>query len=184
MIHISLKLARICQLKAELEKADLGYSWCLEKIETQRESNVDAKVLYGIINDWYAQYLLDVGKITKATVHLTEAYNVCQEVKGKNDEKSFLLLNDLGISSFRAGDLDQAEKYLTEAGHMGRYLEDKTYLGVVLANLGLIQLEKKMFAEAERSCQLALKMGKKYDNEESREQAKYCFDQIKLNLGK
>lgn len=93
-------------------------------------------------------------------------------------------MNDLGISSFRAGDLDQAQHYLTEAVQVGKNIEDKSYLGVVNANLGLILLEKKLFNEAEKYCTLALRLGKKYDNEESRQQANYCFDQIKLNLGK
>ncbi|KAL1494281.1 hypothetical protein ABEB36_009904 [Hypothenemus hampei] len=158
VIHISLKLARICQLKANIERADLGYRWCLEKIEHQRKVNEDSEILYGVINDWYAQYLLDVGDLPKALVHLNEAYKVCTETQGLKNEKSMLLLNDLGITSFRAEDYEAAEKYLREALALGNQLEDKTHLGVIHANLGLILLQKGVINEAEKLCNTGRKL--------------------------
>ncbi|XP_050307437.1 tetratricopeptide repeat protein 19 homolog, mitochondrial [Anthonomus grandis grandis] len=181
VIHISLKLARICQLKSNSERADIGYRWCLEQIESHKKHNQDAKVLYGVINDWYAQYLLDTGDMTKALVHLTEAYNVCTEIMGEQSEKVMLLLNDLGITSFRAEDYDTAEKFLKEAITLGRKLDDKSHLGVIHANLGLILLQKGVFREAEKFCVQGRKLGRKYDNPESIEQSNYCLDQLKLN---
>ncbi|KAJ8969868.1 hypothetical protein NQ314_001552 [Rhamnusium bicolor] len=184
VIHISLKLARICQLQANLERAEIGYKWCLEQIEKQKNENIDAQILYGVINDWYAQFLLDKGDINNSMVHLQEAYKVCNETKGKDNEKSVLLLNDLGITSFRADDVDGAEKYLKEAINVGNDLEDKANLGVIHANLGLILLHKGILTEAERCCREAWYLGKKHENTEAVDQANYCFDQIKLNLGK
>ncbi|XP_030746665.1 tetratricopeptide repeat protein 19 homolog, mitochondrial [Sitophilus oryzae] len=184
VIHISLKLARICQLKADTEKADIGYRWCLEQIDKHKDANENAKVLYGVINDWYAQYLLDIGDTKKALNHLNEAHKVCQEFHGENSEKSMLLLNDLGITSFRAEDYDKAETYLQEAVTMGNKLEDKTHLGVVHANLGLILLQKGILKEAEKCCRLGWKLGKKYENTESVEQSNYCLEQIKLHAEK
>ncbi|XP_008193607.2 tetratricopeptide repeat protein 19 homolog, mitochondrial [Tribolium castaneum] len=184
VIHISLKLARISQLKAEIEKADLGYKWCLEQIETQKNDSVDAQMLYGVIQDWYSQFLLDVGDVKQALIHLREAYNACKRTKGRNSEQSMLLLNDLGTTSFRAGDIDNAQGYLKEAITVGREVEDKSHLGVIHANLGLILLEKGVAKEAEKYCKEAWKLGKKFENNESVEQANYCFDQIKLVLGK
>ncbi|CAH0557843.1 unnamed protein product [Brassicogethes aeneus] len=184
VIHVSLKLARICQLKAEIEKADIGYKWCLDKIEKQKNRNRDAQILYGVINDWYAQFLLDKGDIQKSFLHLNEAYDVCSRSNGKYNETSMLLLNDLGITSFRAGDIDTAQKYLNEGISIGRNIEDKSHLGVLHANLGLILIEKGVLKEAERYCNEAMHLGKKHDNNESMEQANYCFDQIKQNLGK
>lgn len=159
MIHISLKLARIKQLLAQIEKAQLGYDWCFQKIEKQKNNSDDAKMLYGIINDWYAQFLLDIGEVNKSLGHLKEAYKICQETKGKNCIETVLLLNDLGITSFRAEDLDAAEKYLQEAVKLGQSLEDKSSLGVVHANLGLILLEKGILAGAEKACEEALSLG-------------------------
>lgn len=179
-----MKLARICQLKAEIEKADIGYKWCLEKIEKQKNDNVDAQILYGVINDWYAQFLLDKGDIQRSFLHLNEAYNTCSKTQGKNNETSMLLLNDLGITSFRAGDVDAAQKFLIEGISIGKRLEDQSHLGVLHANLGLIMIEKGVLKEAERYCKEAWNLGKKHENGESVEQANYCFDQIKLNLGK
>lgn len=181
VIHISLKLARICQLQANIERADLGYNWCLEQIGHHSKDSEEARLLYGVINDWYSQYLLDVNNLPKALIHLNEAYKVCTEIEG-NNEKSMLLLNDLGITSFRAEDYDNAEKFLKEAITIGESLEDKSHLGVVHANLGLILLQKGVIKEAERFCTEGRKLGKTYENTESVEQSNYCLDQIKLNL--
>ncbi|XP_066253690.1 tetratricopeptide repeat protein 19 homolog, mitochondrial isoform X2 [Euwallacea similis] len=183
VIHISLKLARICQLKANIERADIGYKWCLEQIEHHDKDNEDAKLLYGVINDWYAQYLLDIGNSAQALMHLNEAYKVCNEIEGINSEKSMLLLNDLGITSFRAEDYNRAEKFLQEAINVGNKLEDKSHLGVIHANLGLILLQKGIYKEAEKSCNEGKKLGKLYEHTESIEQSNYCLDQLKMNMG-
>ncbi|CAH1982937.1 unnamed protein product [Acanthoscelides obtectus] len=159
VIHISLKLARICQLRAEIEKADIGYKWCLDQIEHEKYKDRDSRILYGVINDWYAQFLLDRGDTSKAMVHLKEAHKACNETQGDISEQSVLLLNDLGITSFRAEDMDGAEKYLKEALKVGNNLEDKSQLGVIHANLGLILLEKGVLKEAEKYCGEALKLG-------------------------
>lgn len=160
MVHISLKLARICQLKANLENAEIGYKWCLETIEKQKNDNEDALILYGVINDWYAQFLLDKGEVSNAFKYLQEAYKVCEKTKGQNSEKSVLLLNDLGITSFRAEDMENAEKFLKEAVRIGNNMEDKSHLGVVHANLGLILLQKGIVAEAQKFCKEAWHLGK------------------------
>ncbi|XP_066253693.1 tetratricopeptide repeat protein 19 homolog, mitochondrial isoform X4 [Euwallacea similis] len=169
VIHISLKLARICQLKANIERADIGYKWCLEQIEHHDKDNEDAKLLYGVINDWYAQYLLDIGNSAQALMHLNEAYKVCNEIEG--------------ITSFRAEDYNRAEKFLQEAINVGNKLEDKSHLGVIHANLGLILLQKGIYKEAEKSCNEGKKLGKLYEHTESIEQSNYCLDQLKMNMG-
>ncbi|KAJ8973715.1 hypothetical protein NQ317_009309, partial [Molorchus minor] len=162
VIHISLKLARISQMMADMEKAEIGYKWCLNQIKNQKNHSTDAQILYGVINDWYAQFLLDKGEIKNALFYLKEAYNVY--------------------------DLENAEKYLKEAISIGNNLEDKSHLGVVHANLGLILLQKGYFCRGgevlRSSTEFGLVYCKKYDNTESVEQANYCFDQIKLNWGK
>lgn len=177
MVHISLKLARICHLKADNEKAEIGYEWCLNQIKGKPDS--ESKLLYGVIQDWYAQFLLDRGEVSKSLKHLTEAYQVYSEVNGKNCEQSMLLLNDLAITNWRAGEIQNAENCLLEAVAIGRKLEDQTHVGVVHANLGLIYLEKGVVEEAQTNCQEAWKLGKRHENTESLMQANYCIDQIK-----
>ncbi|KAL3282057.1 hypothetical protein HHI36_005257 [Cryptolaemus montrouzieri] len=184
VIHINLKLARICQLKAEIDNAGLGYEWCLEKIENHCEDNPDSQMLYGVIQDWYAQFLLDKGDTAKALIHLKEAFKSCERTMGAHDEKSMLLLNDLGITSFRAGDMNSAQTYLTKGIDIGNHVEDQTHVGVLHANLGLVLLHQGIRKEAEKYCKEAWILGKKNENTETIEQANYCFDQIKLNLGK
>lgn len=175
VIHISLKLARISQLKADIERAQMGYDFCFEKIGKHKGSqNTDAKILEGVINDWYAQFLLDIGDVKKSLVHLNKAYDICKIVKGYNSEQCMLLLNDLGITSFRAGNLDAAQSFLQEAIAVGRNLDDQSYVGVINANLGLILLEKGGFLkEATKYCKEAWRLGKKHDNSESMQQANY-----------
>lgn len=172
VIHISLKLARICQLLAETEKANLGYTWCLEKIEKHKNDNLDAQILYGVIHDWYAQFLLDIGDVKKSLTHLKEAYKVCEETLGSNKEQSMLLLNDLAITSFRAGDLASAETYLNRGIKMSNLVEDQTNVGVLHANLGLILLHRGITEEAKKLCDEAFRLGKKNENDETIQQAK------------
>ncbi|XP_045470508.1 tetratricopeptide repeat protein 19 homolog, mitochondrial [Harmonia axyridis] len=182
VIHISLKLARIAQLKAEMEKAELGYQWCLEKIKEQKIDNLDAQVLSGVIQDWYAQFLLDKGDTEKALTFLKGAYEVCEETMGSHNEKSMLLLNDLGITSFRAGDMVNAENYLNKGIKIGHKVDDQTHVGVLHANLGLVLLHQGIIKQAEKYCVEALKLGTKNKNDETIGQANYCFEQIKLIL--
>lgn len=159
MIHISLKLARIYHLRAEEQKAETGYLWCLEQLENQKNNSVDAKTLYGVVQDWYAQFLLDRGDVQKSLMLLKGAYNVCKEVTDENSEQRMLLLNDLGITSWRAGDLDAAQQFLGEAVTMSESIDDKSHAGVVHANLGLIFLEKGITREAEKYCNQAWRLG-------------------------
>lgn len=91
--------------------------------------------------------------------HLKQAYAVCKEVTEDDSEQRMLLLNDLGITSWRAGDLDAAQKFLGEAVVTSENMEDKTHAGVVHANLGLIFLEKGIRKEAEKYCNLAWHLG-------------------------
>ncbi|KAI4464256.1 tetratricopeptide repeat protein 19 [Holotrichia oblita] len=182
VIHISLKLARICHLKAEEERAELGYKWCLEKIEKQKDVDIDSRTLYGVIQDWYAQFLLDRGDVQTSLVHLREAYNTCCDLRGKKDVQSMLLLNDLGITSWRAGDLESAVNLLKQAIDIGKTMEDQSYVGIFLANLGLIYLQKGMFDAAKKYCKDAFNLGTKFNSTESIEQANYCFEQIDLNV--
>ncbi|XP_044751508.1 tetratricopeptide repeat protein 19 homolog, mitochondrial-like [Coccinella septempunctata] len=183
VIHISLKLARIAQLRADLEKAELGYEWCLEKIKNQRNDDLDTEILSGVIQDWYAQFLLDKGDNQKALFYLKEAYRVCEKTMGANNEKSMLLLNDLGITSFRAGDIANAEIFLNEGIKIGQKVDDQTHVGVLHANLGLVLLHKGIVEKAKTLCKEAWSLGKKNMNNETMEQANYCFEQIKMNLG-
>lgn len=137
----------------------MGYKWCLEKIQQQVNDSVDAQTLYGVVQDWYAQFLLDRGDVKESLKHLQGAYEICKQVTEQNSEQSILLLNDLGITSWRAGDLEGAHRFLKEAVSMSENVEDKSHVGVVYANYGLVFLEKGMMKEAEKYCKSALSLG-------------------------
>lgn len=152
-------MARIYHLKAEEQKAETGYLWCLEQLEKQKTDDIHAKTLYGVVQDWYAQFLLDRGDAKTSLKHLREAYAVCKEVTEEGSEQRMLLLNDLGITSWRAGDLDGAQRFLDEAVVMSENMEDQTHAGVVHANLGLVYLERGIKKEAEKYCNKAWRLG-------------------------
>ncbi|GJQ86577.1 hypothetical protein Trydic_g7814 [Trypoxylus dichotomus] len=162
VIHVSLKLARICHLRAEEEKAELGYKWCLEKIQKQKNDNIDSQTLYGVINDWYAQFLLDRGDVKTSLVYLKEAYKTCCDLRGKKDSQR------------------TAEDFLKQAIEIGKTMDDQSYVGAFLANLGLLYLQKGMLDVARRYCKDAWNIGKRLNNTETIEQANYCFEQIEL----
>lgn len=147
-------------MRAEEDKAETGYKWCLQRIEKQQHDSIHARTLYGVVQDWYAQFLLDRGDVAQSLKLLKGAYDICKEVTESNSEQSMLLLNDLGITSWRAGDLDGAERFLKEALNMSEKLEDKSHVGVVQANLGLIFLERGLLKEAHKQCTEAWRIGK------------------------
>lgn len=142
-----------------MENAEIGYRWCLEQVQPKLTSDPDAKILYGVIQDWYAQYLLDKGDLKQSQKLLESAYEICTEVKGKVSEESMMLLNDLGTTSWRAGNLKEAEEYLREAVAISKELEDQTHSGTVHANMGLILLEKGMVNAATQYCNKGLALG-------------------------
>ncbi|KAB0797366.1 hypothetical protein PPYR_08360 [Photinus pyralis] len=184
VIHISLKLARICHLKAENEKADIGYNWCLEKIVEKQNGGADAQMLHGVIHDWYAQFLMDTGDMPNSIKHLKEAYRICVQETGHENEQSMLLLNDIGISNWRTDNLADAEECLSKAASIGNNLGDKSHVGVINANLGLVYLQRGLVEQAAKYCNIGLELGNRHENAESISQANYCLEQIKLNIGK
>lgn len=183
MVHVSLKVARINHLLAREDVAETGFKWCLEKITPNKNQDYDTKLLYGVVQDWYAQFLLDRGEVTASLEHLKEAYDVCCEVEGKNTEQTMLLLNDLGITSWKAGDIQKAEAFLNDALILGKKLDDQRHLGVVQSNLGLIYLQNGFVEKAHEFCKMGWKLGKHYDDNESIGQSTYCLDQIREVLG-
>lgn len=160
---------------ADEQKAETGYLWCLEQLEKQKNDNIHAKTLYGVVQDWYAQFLLDKGDVQTSLKHLRRAYDVCKEVTEEGSEQRMLLLNDLGITSWRAGDLDAAQTFLGEAVVMSEKMEDKSHAGVVHANLGLIFLEKGITKEAEKYCNLAWRLGTASVREKSKGFTRFSF---------
>ncbi|GLV38924.1 Tetratricopeptide repeat domain 19 [Carabus blaptoides fortunei] len=87
VIHISLKLARICHMKDDIEKAEIGFQWCLDSLKKNHlaSNNQDAIALYGVVQDWYAQLLLDTGKVNEALKHLKDAHRICSQQVGEQE---------------------------------------------------------------------------------------------------
>lgn len=52
-VHISLKLAHICHLKGDLDKAQIGFEWTLKNLESKKNDTVDTLTLFGLGKDWF-----------------------------------------------------------------------------------------------------------------------------------
>lgn len=172
VVHISLKLARICQMRKEYDKAEIGYRWCLETIEKQNN-----KMLKGAILDWYSNFLAVKGDYKSSLKYLEEAYNISSEINGDN-EKSVLLLNDIATMNYQLGNFEVANSRLEEALKLGKRLDNFSELGTLYANYGLIKIKLGLMSEAKYFCKEGWRLGKKNDNSDSISQANYCFEQL------
>lgn len=166
-------------MKKEYEKAELGYIWCLDKIKKYLDNNdKDAFLLNVLIKDWYSNFLSGRGDYQQCLKHLEDAYEIYTEFEGKNNQKTMLLLNDLGTTNSQLGNLDSAQKQLLEAISIGNNLHDTEYIGVLYANYGLVKMKQGLFAEAKKYCTEGWRIGTKYNNNDAVTQANYCLKQL------
>lgn len=182
VIHISLKLAKISQMKNQHEKAEIGYIWCLESIKHHSKDDNDILNLNGIILDWYAHFLAERGNYGKSLQCLEEAYQICLETEGVNSEKSVLLLNDMGTINWQSGNYEIANQYLSTALKFGQKLDNFEQLGVIYANLGLTKFKLGLMNEAKKFCAEGWRVGNKDNNADAMNQANYCFEQMGAHL--
>lgn len=166
-------------MKKDYEKAELGFVWCLETIKKHLNvDNKEALLLNALIKDWYANFLLDRGRYEDCLIHLEDAYRIFTEIEGKNNEKTMVLLNDLATANWHVGNLDNAQKQLTEALSIVNKINDVENFGFLYANLGMIKLQQGFVKEAKKYCKEAWRVGKKQNDNDTMDQAKYCFDEI------
>ncbi|XP_073824708.1 tetratricopeptide repeat domain 19 [Musca autumnalis] len=182
VIHISLKLANIAQLKGELEKSMLGFNWTMQKIEERAvvdPNDVELKELYGLAKYWFGQLLMKNNSYEAARAHLKSAYEFFIEIHGLESAESITILNDLSVACEKLERLDESKGYILTAIKLAKKAGDSQQEGILLANLGLIQLKQGLLDEAKRQCSEAWRLGKKLKDNSTIKQAEYCLDQLK-----
>lgn len=182
IIHISLKLANIYEQRGNIQKAETGYKFCLNNLQTHLDNNPDDEnvlTLLAMTSDWYGQMLFSQGKYKDAYKYFEKSYNLCIKTNGREQEQVVYLLNYLGTISCILEDYDKAIDYLTTAIEIGKVLPDMIHLGSVHVNLGDVLLKKGLYVEAKRACIEGKKIAKKRDDEESIIEAEKCLSDLK-----
>lgn len=72
----------------------------------------------------------------------------------------------------------EAKKHLRKALQYVKEIHDTTQEGILYANLGLVHLREGLLEEARKCCTHAWKTGKRQNNHNAMEQAKYCLQEI------
>ncbi|XP_044015073.1 tetratricopeptide repeat protein 19 homolog, mitochondrial isoform X2 [Aphidius gifuensis] len=181
IIHMSLKMAKLCESSGEPEKAEDGYLFCLKHIQDHAKltpDDEDILILWAMTLDWYAKMLLSQSRLSEALDYYLEAYQLCLKVNGKQHQQTVVLLNDLGTTYCLLGQHDQALDYLFEAIEIGKQIPDMQDLSSIYVNLGNVYLKKSMHNEAKQNCTKALTLSKKNNDDETKIQANYCLDEV------
>ncbi|CAK9817031.1 Tetratricopeptide repeat protein 19 homolog, mitochondrial [Anthophora plagiata] len=182
IIHISLKIADICDKKGDIEKAETGYKFCLEHLQsylTKDSENKDVLQLLGLNLEKYASMLFSQSRYTAAHKYFIQAYDICIKINGEENEQTVILLNDLGSVNYMLQNYDKAVEYLTKAAEIGKKFPDMIDLGFIHVNLGNTLIEKGLYEEAKINCSKGERLAKNENNEKSMTEAKKCLEKIR-----
>ncbi|CAH2089545.1 unnamed protein product [Euphydryas editha] len=183
VIHMSIKLARISHMKKEYTTAQLGYDWCLEKLNSAilRNPSEENKMLLAMAEDWYGRLFLDCNKYELGFNYMQSAYNRMTSFTDIDKEHLVVQLNDLGTVCDRIGKIDESIDYFTKAIDLGKQIPDMPDLGVFYVNLGRAYIKKNMFDIARKSCGHAWRLGVMMKNNNVKHEAELCIKEIKDN---
>lgn len=179
VIHLSVKLARVSHLQKDYTTAQIGFDWCLEKLEQlmQKDPSNDTKQLLAMTEDWYGRLFLDVNKCEQGLKLMKSSLERMKEVQNIEKEDIVVQLNDIGTVCDRIGQVDESISYFNEAIAMANSLNMED-LGTMYVNLGRAYLKKKLFDSARKSCGHAWKLGVMSKNHEVKQEAETCINQI------
>ncbi|XP_044743250.1 tetratricopeptide repeat protein 19 homolog, mitochondrial-like, partial [Chrysoperla carnea] len=180
VVHISLKVANVHVQMGYLEEAEIGYVWCIDKLEHKTDN--DSLLLRGISYDYYAQLLLTQNRVKKAIDCLKSAYDICVQVLGITSNQSIKLLNDLGSAYWRAGDLSNAESYFKKSLSLIQISGNESYTGVLKYNLGTLLMEKGLYKDSQQMCKEAWHFAKASNDNNLLERASDCLDNVKSKI--
>ncbi|KAL7287847.1 hypothetical protein TKK_0017916 [Trichogramma kaykai] len=181
IVHMSMKMAKILELKGDSDNAETGYQWCMKILQDYVDKgteDIEILTLWAMNLDFLAHLLLSMSRYTEAMKYMEKAYVQCVKLNGEEHEQSVVLLNDLGSISFLKGNLDDAIDYLNKAIEIGEKLPAMESLASIYVNLGNVQLKKGLLDEAKRCCAKGWRLAKKLKDQESVEEAKTCLDEV------
>lgn len=180
VVHISIKLARICHLKKDLPTAELGYTWCLEKLKnllSTEPSEITIKLL-AMAEDWYGRLIIENGNYEEGLVYMITSLNRMKEVPDIEEEHIVIQLNDIGTVYNQMGKSDDSITYFKEAIEKGRKL-DMDELGTMYVNLGRAYLKKNLVDDARKHCGYAWRLGVLKKSDIIKDEAEDCLKEIK-----
>ncbi|XP_076175242.1 tetratricopeptide repeat domain 19 [Ptiloglossa arizonensis] len=181
-IHVNLKIANIYDKLGDIEKAEIGYKFCLQKLQNRMNTeseNTNLLQLLGLNLEWYSTLLYSQSRYTDAIKYLTQAYDICVKLNGEEHEQTVVLLNDLGTINCMIEEYDQAIKYLYEAIEIGKKLPDMIDIGSIHVNLGRTFIMKGLYEEAKKSCNQGKYLAQAKNHDESITEAEECLKRIK-----
>ncbi|XP_059060929.1 tetratricopeptide repeat protein 19 homolog, mitochondrial [Achroia grisella] len=180
VVHISVKLARISHLKKDYSTAQLGYDWCIEKLDKALSINPDSDILklLSIAEDWYGRLFIECNQYEQGLKLMTSALDRMKQVPNVEQEHIVVQLNDIGTVCDSLGRTDESINYFNEAIQLGKNNEN-IELGTMYINLGRAYMKKNLLNEARKSCGFGWKLGVMSKNNEVKKEAELCISQIK-----
>lgn len=179
IVHISIKLARISHMKREYEVAQLGYDWCLKKLNEayKKEPKEETNKLLALTEDWYGRLFIDCNKNEHGLNLMVSSLNRIRPIADFEQEHIVQQINDLGTICDRLDRFDESIAYFNEAIELGKKV-DYEYLGAIYVNLGRVYIKKKLISEARKSCGYGWRLGNVAKIEEIQNEAADCIKEI------
>ncbi|XP_050352853.1 tetratricopeptide repeat protein 19 homolog, mitochondrial [Nymphalis io] len=181
VIHISIKLARISHMKKDYTTAQIGYDWCIEKLNSAVSKNPTEEniKLLAMAEDWYGRLFLECNKDELGFRYMQSAYEKIASLTDTDKEHLVVQLNDLGTVCASIGKIDESIEFFTKAIDLGKQIPDLEDLGVFYVNLGRAYLKKNMIDVARKSCGHGWKLGVLMKNNDVKHEAELCIQEIK-----
>lgn len=180
VIQISTKLARISHLKKDYTTAQLGFDWCIDKLNNimQADPSEEHLKLLALTEDWYGRLFIDCDQKENGLKLMISSLHKMQRVSDVETEHIVIQLNDIGTIFDTIGSYDESINYFKKAIELGKSI-DMNELGVMYVNLGRVYIKKKMLDDARKNCGFGWKLGAKEQNEDIKKEAELCIKQIK-----
>ena len=152
------------------------------------QADDDTLALWGMSRDWYAQHLLDRGKVKKAGDQFRIAHETCARIYGDDHPQSIVLLNSLGTTASLQNDHKEAIGHFERAVNLAKEAQDEDpNLPAYLVNLGMARIRLGTSRAGAAACFEAqavlnsrLKKAKG-DDEEAKESLKEAEECLKLS---
>ncbi|XP_011551272.3 tetratricopeptide repeat protein 19 homolog, mitochondrial [Plutella xylostella] len=179
VIHISIKLARISHLQKEYATAQIGYDWCLQKLNKASNLSKNVTPLIMMTEDWYGRLFLECNQAENGSKLMLSALERMKTDATADKEHIIQQMSDLGaVYCEYLGKVDEGISFLKEAIETAKDVAGYNELGPVYVNLGRAYMKKRMLEEARKSCGYGWKLGYLSKNEEVQQEAQQCIKEI------
>jgi len=184
IIHISGKLACLYALVHDDQKAQEGFRFCTEILETKIKNGAkdfDTLALQSLILGWYGEFLYSRGNYEQSMDCFQLSHSTSVEINGPSHEQSVLQLNNIAATLASTGKMDSAITQIKEVILLTEKEptpESQQDLPCFYLNLANLYLRTEQISKAEESCRLSLKQARQVKNEEAIREAENCLKDI------